>query len=287
MTELHVFRGTTGHAEMVTDDKSGKKLPRHSFGEWVFSRTINVAGETRLIGDVNCTQVLANVAKDGFHHWPELKSDFQSRREPPVRPPTLPPDFPDIPQNPSSELQPPPDPSAAADKVAGATPELPQPETPEAIIRGEMRRKNARLRGKINSVLEQHPELRDATDELALKQGTQVQVGVPFLERIQRIREDARRIGPATAALCEQILESRPHPEQGYRACLGIVRLAGSFGAARLETAAERAIEIGARTYGSVKSILDNKLDRSPAPRRPADTAPILHPNIRGPRYYH
>src|SRR6202034_1635794 len=47
---------------------------------------------------------------------------------------------------------------------------------------------------------------------------------------IERIREDARKIGPATAALCEQILESRPHPEQGYRACLGIVRLVGSFG---------------------------------------------------------
>jgi transposase len=44
---------------------------------------------------------------------------------------------------------------------------------------------------------------------------------------IERIREDARKIGPATAALCEQILEARPHPEQGYRACLGIVRLVG------------------------------------------------------------
>jgi hypothetical protein len=64
------------------------------------------------------------------------------------------------------------------------------------------------------------------------------------------------------------------------------VRLVGSFGAARLE-AAERAIEIGARTYGSVKSILDNKLDRKPAPKAPAQTAPILHPNIRGPRCYH
>jgi transposase len=104
---------------------------------------------------------------------------------------------------------------------------------------------------------------------------------------IGRIREDARKIGPATAALCEQILESRPHPEQGYRACLGIVRLARSFGPARLEAAAERAIEIGARTYGSVKSILDSKLDRKPAPGRPAETAPILHPNIRGSRYYH
>jgi transposase len=104
---------------------------------------------------------------------------------------------------------------------------------------------------------------------------------------IERIREDARKIGKATAALCEQILESRPHPEQGYRACLGIVRLAGSYGAARVEAAAEHAIEIGARTYGSVKSILDTKLDRRPAPRRPADTAPIRHSNIRGPRYYH
>jgi transposase len=104
---------------------------------------------------------------------------------------------------------------------------------------------------------------------------------------IERIREDARKIGPATATLCEQILEARPHPEQGYRACLGIVRLAGSYGAARVEAAAERAIEIGARTYGSVKSILDARLDRRPAPKRPAETAPIRHPNIRGPRYYH
>ena len=117
MTELYVFRGTTGHAVMVTDDKSGKKLPPHSFGEWVFSRTINVAGETHLMGGVNCAQVLANVVKDGFHHWPELEPDL-----PPVRSPTLPPDFPDIPQNPGSELQPASDPSATPDKVAGTVP---------------------------------------------------------------------------------------------------------------------------------------------------------------------
>ena len=104
---------------------------------------------------------------------------------------------------------------------------------------------------------------------------------------IERIRADARKIGPATAALCEQILEARPHPEQGYRACLGVVRLVGPYGSERVEAAAERAIEIGAKTYGSVKSILDNKLDRKPTPKRAADTAPILHPNIRGPRYYH
>ncbi len=103
---------------------------------------------------------------------------------------------------------------------------------------------------------------------------------------MERIRADARLIGPATAALCELIFEARPHPEQGFRACLGIVRLARSFGAERLEAAADRAIDIGARTYGSVKSILDNNLDRRPAQKRATDGTPILHANIRGSRYY-
>jgi len=103
---------------------------------------------------------------------------------------------------------------------------------------------------------------------------------------IDRIRQDARLIGPATTALCELILEQRPHPEQGFRACLGIVRLAGPYGPERLEAAAERAIDIGARTYGSVKSILNNHLDRRPAHKRATDATPILHSNIRGPRYY-
>jgi transposase len=103
---------------------------------------------------------------------------------------------------------------------------------------------------------------------------------------IDRIRMDAALIGPATAALCELILEHRPHPEQGFRSCLGILRLARTFGVARVEAAAARAIEIGALTYGSVRSILDHKLDRHAAYQRSADGAPILHPNIRGSRYY-
>ena len=77
-----------------------------------------------------------------------------------------------------------------------------------------------------------------------------------------------------------------PHPEQGFRACLGIVRLANSYGDERVEAAAERAIAIGARTYSSVKSILDKKLDRRPAEKRAAEAPSILHANIRGPRYY-
>jgi transposase len=79
---------------------------------------------------------------------------------------------------------------------------------------------------------------------------------------IGRIRRDAALIGPATVALCDLILEQRPHPEQGFRSCLGILRLARPFGVARLEAAAAHAIEIGALTYGSVRSILDHKLDR-------------------------
>ena len=59
-----------------------------------------------------------------------------------------------------------------------------------------------------------------------------------------------------------------------------------TYGNERLDSAAMRAIDIGARTYGSVKSILANNLDRRPSPKRSADDAPILHPNIRGAGYY-
>src|SRR5271154_4212537 len=88
---------------------------------------------------------------------------------------------------------------------------------------------------------------------------------------LDRIRKDAALIGPSTAALCELILEHRPHPEQGFRACLGIVRLVKPFGMARVEAAATRALDIGARTYGSVRSILDNNLDRHAAGQRGPD----------------
>jgi transposase len=102
---------------------------------------------------------------------------------------------------------------------------------------------------------------------------------------VERIRREAAGIGPSTALLCELILEHRPPPEQGFRACLGIVRLTRPFGADRVEAAAMRALEIGA-SYGSVKSILDNNLDRQATLRRAADDPAILHPNIRGARYY-
>ena len=91
---------------------------------------------------------------------------------------------------------------------------------------------------------------------------------------------------PTRRLLCEKILADRPHPEQGFRACLGIIRLAKGFGRERVNAACGRALEIGARTYGSVRSILDNHLDRAPASARHDAREPIDHPNIRGPRYY-
>jgi transposase len=77
---------------------------------------------------------------------------------------------------------------------------------------------------------------------------------------IDRIRLDATNIGSATAALCELILEHKRHPEQGFRACLGILRLVKPFGPKRVEAAAAYALDIGAYTYGSIKSILDKHL---------------------------
>ncbi len=107
---------------------------------------------------------------------------------------------------------------------------------------------------------------------------------------IERIIHEAERIGPSAAMLCQLILEHRPHPEQGFRTCLGIVRLAKPFGPARLEGACLRALQVGARNYGSVKSILDNRLDGQPVRRiREGEDQglAIIHPNIRGSGYYH
>ena len=71
-----------------------------------------------------------------------------------------------------------------------------------------------------------------------------------------RIKREAAKIGPATIALVEAIMKAKPHPEQGFRACLGILRLARSYGSARIEAACRRGNDIGATTYGSIRSIL-------------------------------
>jgi transposase len=102
-----------------------------------------------------------------------------------------------------------------------------------------------------------------------------------------RLLREAAAIGPATSALVERILIAKPHPEQGLRACLGILRLARGYGRERLEAACQRGMDIGARSYGSVQSILRNGLDRAYRPEPVRDELPVQHGNIRGSGYYH
>jgi len=97
----------------------------------------------------------------------------------------------------------------------------------------------------------------------------------------------AATVGSSTAALVEAILADRPHPEQGYRSCLGIMRLAKRYGAERMEAAAARALAARARSYKHVESILKHGLDRLPAAAAPKPPSPpISHENIRGEEYY-
>ena len=103
----------------------------------------------------------------------------------------------------------------------------------------------------------------------------------------QRITREAAAIGPATAQLIETILRAKPHPEQGFRAALGILRLAKSYGGVRLEAACLRGLGIGASTYGSIASILKNGLDKAFHADVGSTNEPIRHGNIRGRGYYH
>lgn len=97
----------------------------------------------------------------------------------------------------------------------------------------------------------------------------------------------AESIGSATGALVQKILESRPHPEQGYRACLGLLRLGKQYTPERLEAASFRALRSGAHSYRSVKSILEHGLDRVPLEDEQATLAlPARHDNVRGADYY-
>ncbi len=86
------------------------------------------------------------------------------------------------------------------------------------------------------------------------------------------------------AALVEIILRSRPHPEQGFRSCIGILRLAERYDAERLDAACARALALGTRSYSSVATILKNAQDKKAAdPEQPS----LFHENIRGSGYYH
>jgi transposase len=101
-----------------------------------------------------------------------------------------------------------------------------------------------------------------------------------------RILASAEKLGPSVAAFCQIVMDDRPHPEQGFRTCLGVLALAKSYEPDRLDAACQRGITIKARSVASIRSILKNGLDQA---FMEPDTAelPLQHPNIRGQRYYH
>jgi transposase len=102
----------------------------------------------------------------------------------------------------------------------------------------------------------------------------------------ERLVRWAAKSGPATAGVVRAILESRPHPLQGYRSCLGLMRLGKLYGAERLEAACARARAIQSASYRSVASILKAGLDRQALPEQPAPQRALLHANVRGADYY-
>ena len=103
-----------------------------------------------------------------------------------------------------------------------------------------------------------------------------------------RMVQWAEKIGPYTAQLFERILADKPHPEMGYRGCLGIIRLGEKYPHQRMEAAAERALLAGACRYRSIASILKNSLDRQPlaVSAVASSAAPPRHGNIRGAEYF-
>ena len=100
----------------------------------------------------------------------------------------------------------------------------------------------------------------------------------------ERILSWAEKDGPSVRELVEKILASRVFPEQAYRSCLGIIRLANRFGAVRLERACQRALAYSSFNYRSVKNILEKGLDR--ITELPPEQILIRHENLRGPGYY-
>jgi len=96
----------------------------------------------------------------------------------------------------------------------------------------------------------------------------------------------AASVGPATAQVVRTILEKKPHPEMGYRACLGILRLEKMYSQQRLEAASQRAVQLQTFSYQSLKSILKRSLDRQLLLTPESAPPGPQHENLRGPHYY-
>lgn len=102
----------------------------------------------------------------------------------------------------------------------------------------------------------------------------------------EKVQTDAQKVGPNVATLVEVILRNKPRPEQGIRACVGILRLKRGSGPERLDAACARALALNACSLKSVTSILKNRLETQPVETAPEAPA-IAHANIRGAHYFH
>ena len=104
----------------------------------------------------------------------------------------------------------------------------------------------------------------------------------------ERLEVWAQGIGPKTEALVTLLMQERPHPEQAYRVCLGLLALGKQYTPFRLEAACERALCTGIKRLSGIKSILQKGLDGQPLPEQQRELlTEIEHNNVRGNTYYH
>ena len=99
----------------------------------------------------------------------------------------------------------------------------------------------------------------------------------------QRLLDWGERIGPRTRQIVEHQLTHKPHPEMGYRSCLGLLSLARQYSNERLEAAAHRAVQLRALNSRTVRNLLKQGLDQQPLPKATAAAQPACHENVRVP----
>ena len=104
----------------------------------------------------------------------------------------------------------------------------------------------------------------------------------------QRFELWAAKFGKSTEQFVMQLMQAKKHPEQSYRACMGLLSLGKKFTDQRFEAACHRALATGVTRVKQVKTILEKGLDKQPLPEAQGDLLQdIDHKNIRGNHYYH
>lgn len=104
--------------------------------------------------------------------------------------------------------------------------------------------------------------------------------------RPSRLLDWGERIGPRTRQIVERQLTHKPHPEMGYRSCLGLLSLARQYSNERLEAAAHRAVQLRSLNSRTVRNRLKQGLDQHPLPKTTTTAYPSRHENVRGADYY-